>query len=180
MNCQQLDGCLIEYLDGRLDSSTRAQVETHLASCADCRKRAAEFRTVSAVLEEWRPVEPSSVFDARLAEKIESARARSWRRWPVWLRPAYVAALALLLVAAGIVIWTHHASQPAPAPVAVRTPMPVAPAPAPTSPTVSKEEDEEVFLLENLAVLENAEMLEDFDVLSEIGPAKPKVEKKKL
>lgn len=178
MNCQQLNERLIEFLDGRLESSTKAQVETHLAACAGCRQRAAEFRALSRVLEEWQPTEPSPAFDVALAERIESAAASSWRWWPAWMRPAYVAVLALLFVAAGIVIWMQQGSAPAPSPVAVQAPAPVAPSPAPRTATVSK--DEEVLLLENLAVLENADMLDDFDVLSEIGRAKVKEQKKKL
>lgn len=178
MNCQQLNERLIEFLDGRLETRQRAEVEAHLAACAACRQRAAEFRSLSLVLEEWQPTEPSAAFDARLAERIESAAASSWRWWLAWMRPAYVAVLALLLVAAGIVIWMQQGSAPAPSPVAVHAPAPVAPNPMPTTAATNK--DEEVLLLENLAVLENADMLDDFDVLSEIGRAKVKEQKKKL
>lgn len=174
MNCQQLNERLIEFLVGRLESSTKGKVETHLAACAACRQRAAEFRALSRVLEEWQPTEPSPAFDVALAERIESAAASSWRWWPAWMRPAYVAVLALLLVAAGIVIWMQQGSAPAPSPVAVQAPAPLAPR------TAAVGKDEEVLLLENLAVLENADILEDFDVLSEIGPAKVKEQKKKL
>ena len=174
MNCQQLNERLIEYLDGRLDGPKRAEADAHLAVCAGCRQRAAEFRALSAVLGEWQSTEPSPAFDARLAEKIESAQAGFWPWWPGWLRPAYVAVLALLLAAAGIMIWTHRASAPAPSLVAVTKP-------ASAAPTIAAaNKDEEVLLLENLAVLENADMLDGFDVLSEIGPAKVKQEKKKL
>ena len=172
MNCEQLNGYLVEYLDGRLEAKRRTEVEMHLAACAACRERAADFRALASLLEEWQPVEPSLGFDARLAERIESASA-DWR--PSWLRPVYVAGLALLLVAVGIIVGTKPGLQPASQPVAVKTQAPLAPRPAIRA---QGTEDEEVLMLENLGVLENAQVLEDFDVLSEMAAAKAKAKKK--
>lgn len=177
MNCEQVNEYLIEFVEDRLEAGRRAEVETHLAACAACRERAAAFRAVSSALDDWQAAEPSVGFDARLAEKIELAESRRW--WPAWLSPAYVGALALLLLLAGVFLWTRHAPVEPPAPVAVKTSTssPSAQPPA-TQPRVNVAEDEEVQMLENLAVLEDAQMLEDFDVLSEIGHQKTKTKSK--
>lgn len=172
MNCQQANELLIEYLDGRLDADRRAQVESHLATCVACRERVAEFRALSALLEEWQPEGPSPAFDTRLAERIESSTA-SWR--PAWLQPAYLAVVAaVVLIVVGLMLWSRPGIEQRSA-VAVKT-TPAAPQAnvQAREPQSELSQEERIQLLENLAVLENAQTLEDLDVLSEMGPPKAK------
>ena len=172
MNCQQCNEYLVEYLDRRLESGRHDEVENHLATCVACRERAAEFRALSALLEEWQPREPSPAFDARLAEKIESSTVSWWRGW---FQPAYIAAVAMfVLMVVGLMVWSRPGIEQR-QPVAIKT-TPATPQANVQARELRSElsEDEEIQLLENLAVLENAQTLEDLDVLSEIGPAKAK------
>lgn len=92
---------LMEYVDGGLPAERRAAVARHLAACAECQRAAAELRDVSVELHRWtiEPAPPS----LRAPEMPVGAR-RSGRvlsgRWPLAWRPAAVAAVAVLAVAA--------------------------------------------------------------------------------
>src|SRR5574341_2381839 len=98
MNCEKLEGLLIEYLDGVLNPAGRATVETHLAACAGCRERVESFRAVSRALDAWETPEVSPWFNARLHAKI--AESESKASWPDALRaslkPSYTMALAVV------------------------------------------------------------------------------------
>ena len=96
---------LSAYLDGELPASERAEVETHLATCAECTALLAALGEVDEVGREL-PVEaPSGYFDsfagrvrARIAEegapRTRAAPPRARRRLPAW---TWAAAAALLL-----------------------------------------------------------------------------------
>src|SRR3990172_6657440 len=86
----------IQYLDGRLNEAARAELDRHLAACADCRGRVDELRGVMGVLGEWQAAGPSPRFDAALRARLaeEPASAPPWFAW----RPAYAAGLAAAAV----------------------------------------------------------------------------------
>lgn len=65
---------LAAYCTDALDPAERAAFEEHLASCAQCRDEAVEFREVLAALAEAHPVHPP-----RLLEDAVMASARSGR-----------------------------------------------------------------------------------------------------
>ena len=47
MNCNEVKINLPEYIDGKLDKTTREKVEIHLESCSDCK---AQLKEMSAFL----------------------------------------------------------------------------------------------------------------------------------
>jgi len=57
MNCTRIETKLMAYLDGRSNARERREVEAHLKTCALCRERAEEFRSVSSLLEELPQIE---------------------------------------------------------------------------------------------------------------------------
>lgn len=85
------DDQLNEYLDN--ESSGRAQIELHLADCADCTARLSALQSLFAELESLPEMELSSSFAARL-----SPAPSSIPRLPRWLTltTALQAALALI------------------------------------------------------------------------------------
>ena len=54
MSCQAYEGLIGDYVDGTMDEALRAELESHLTTCASCRALADDFtaiRTASLSLE---------------------------------------------------------------------------------------------------------------------------------
>ena len=102
---------LAAYLDRRLDSAARAEVEAHVAWCDECR---AELREVSAIL------------------RTDGAK----RRRLAWIGPAVAAAAAIVL----LVAYPRGPSAPDDTPAHRDVPGAVDPAPILTSPVPDAED----------------------------------------
>jgi anti-sigma factor RsiW len=91
-----LDELLTAHLDGELDDAERAEVETHLASCADCRRELEALRHVRSVLRGAPAVDPPFGFFERMTSR---------RRRPRWIAAASVAGIAAAwIVVVGFVL----------------------------------------------------------------------------
>lgn len=153
MNCEQLETVAIEYLDGVLNASARADVERHLAACSECHARLEGFRSVSVALNAWEAPEVSPWFNARLWRRIAETEAARWNWRTILgasLRPAYLAALGIVLVVGSIAVWQQPQVRQAPPQAAVQ------PAPTPTP-------VDDVW-----RVARDYELLNNFDVLAEL------------
>lgn len=108
------EGTIHAWLDGELDASTAAALESHAAGCADCSARLAEARGLvagaSRVMHAL-DVAPSTVTPAGVAapvwgtspaDAVRVGPGRAWRRLRVTPRRAAIA--ATLLVALGITL----------------------------------------------------------------------------
>jgi putative zinc finger protein len=102
MNCTRIETKLMAYLDGRSNARERREVEAHLKTCALCRERAEEFRSVSSLLEELPQIEPSAAFDVRVRARV-AAEPQS-RGWLAWLTPSPRVAFAAMLLLA-LTVW---------------------------------------------------------------------------
>lgn len=149
MKCEDVSNHLIAYLDMRMDSAERREVEAHLAGCAACRARAEGFRSVQNMLEELPAIEPSFGFDGRVRQRVAAEPRLSWFAW--FAPQARLALSAAMLVA--LTVWiarmptSHHGT---PSPVAANVPS-----------------DQDFDAIKDLGVLENYEVLTKFDALSE-------------
>src|SRR5713101_4647774 len=98
MSCGKMESRILEYLDGRLKETERLDVEKHLAACAACNLRAAEFRAVSGLLDELPVIEPSPAFDARVHALVAAEPVK--QSWWAWFAPsprvAFAASMLLL------------------------------------------------------------------------------------
>ncbi len=168
---------LFAYSHHLLEPSGEGEVRTHVSGCAHCRGIVEQYQKLEAALEEWKPVEPSSWFDARLRAAVERAEAPSSAGWLGLLRVRWLApALATVLVAVGSVVvlrQSRHASHPALSQAGQKAAAPAVQAPAQPEATEAEAGQEELSLYRNLAILEDYDMLADFEVLSEL----PKSEK---
>ena len=81
MDCSEARTYLLDRRRGRLDEALRAQVDEHLAGCADCRQEDAADRELSAALEKRLPkrAAPASL-KRSLEERMVPARPRPWGR----------------------------------------------------------------------------------------------------
>ncbi len=79
------------YVDDALDATTRAELESHLATCATCREQVAFERDLRAGLRALPVPEPRPGFEAAVRRRL-AAESRGRRPW----RLPFAAALALL------------------------------------------------------------------------------------
>jgi anti-sigma factor RsiW len=150
MSCERMESKILGYVDGRLKESERPDVEKHLAACAPCRVRVAEFRAVSDLLDELPVIEPSAAFDARIHALVSAEPVKE--SWWAWLNfsPRVAFAASMLLLAT---VWLGFYSQ---------TPTPQLPW------NDSKEAD--VQMMEDLPVLEDHDVLQNFEALKSLPP----------
>jgi anti-sigma factor RsiW len=149
MNCKDIEHTLISFLDGRATEAERTAVERHIAACAACRARVAEFRGVWGVLDEAPALEPSPSFDARLRQRI-AAEPPAPGGWFGWLVPSPRLALATAALA---LLTTWIAMKPADTPTAGGTPV---------AGNIVQPREEELL---------DYDMLADFDALSTLANA---------
>jgi len=160
MKCEDVEKGLIAYVQGLATAGERRDVEAHLATCAACQMRVEEFRSVSALLGEMPPIEPSFGFDARVRQRIAAEPQRGWFGF-AWFAPqARLALSAAMLVA--LTIWL--VKLPANTPHGTVT--------TPTTAAVAASSDQDFDAVKDLGVLENYDVVTNMDALSQLVPAK--------
>lgn len=110
---------LSEYIDGELDSRTHAEVERHLAACADCRTVAMELRAVAGRAGSLVDAPPqqdlwdgvAARIGARAAGRVTPFEARPRRRFSFTL-PQLAAASIVLMVLSGSMVWLAKSGDP--------------------------------------------------------------------
>ena len=77
MNCAELDILICDYVDGALNSTARAAVESHLAGCGSCQALVDDSRAVLSFLEGVPAVEPPPQLITRIINEVPAAEGRS-------------------------------------------------------------------------------------------------------
>jgi hypothetical protein len=139
MKCPQMREQLPELLYGGLALDVAANLEAHLAGCADCRRELDALKLVRQALD----AVPPAAAEVDLPRLYRAAAQTQERRFRRWRRAAFAlggiaAALALFAVLPGLEFrWEAHQ-------FAVRwgAPPPLPPPPAPVQPEVVKERTE--------------------------------------
>lgn len=73
---------LLAYCARSLDPEQTAQMDKHLAVCAECREWAAAQQAVWSAMDAWVPEPISEGFDAALFARIaETEQPTAWQRW---------------------------------------------------------------------------------------------------
>lgn len=107
MKCKTAEKWILRSLDVRLDERSREGLEEHLAACPSCRKSAAEYRSMLALLREEKERTPLPRFwerlEPRLMEEQKIVPLVLWERWALHAIPVFVALVAL---AVGLFIFT--------------------------------------------------------------------------
>jgi hypothetical protein len=120
MNDQWTDR-LSEYLDGDLPATERATLETHLASCAECRATLADLRGVVARAQALEPRPPATNLwpgiHARLTPAVRLTPGRrpgvDRRRFSLTAGQLLAASVALVLLSGGAVWVALNPERPA-------------------------------------------------------------------
>jgi anti-sigma factor RsiW len=160
--CAALESKLVEYLDGRARPAERHAVEEHLSTCASCRTRAEEFRSLWGALDDLPAISPSPAFDASLRARIAAEPPR--RGFWDWLPSPRLAFAVTALVAMSV--WLSSGPRVITNPSAVSHEIQRIET---SKATVTAESD--FGMIRDLPVLENFDVVSKFDALSELpGP----------
>jgi hypothetical protein len=174
MNCPERER-LFELAQGLVEAREAETLGAHAAACDRCRGTLEEYGRLDAVLDEWRPAEPSPWFDARVRAALQSARRprRLFGLRLAWLAP--VVAVALVL---GAVLLVEYQSEfpltpPRPRTVVEKSPEPAVPEapresvtkPAPEPPLVAVNGEDD-----QLAAFDDLDLFANFEILSELRP----------
>jgi len=147
MSCSRMEDKILGYVDGRLKESERLEMEKHVSTCAACRVRVNEFRTVNVLLDELPMIEPSAAFDLRVHARVAAEPAK--QSWWAWFAPAPRAAFAAAMLALAIA-WLGSR-------------------PADTNLNAGDIDK----INQNLPVLENYDVISDFSPLSDLSQQAP-------
>ena len=99
MNCTEVEARLVDVVDGRLDPVATVRLHAHIEGCADCRTRAAFWRSAVPKMRELAPDAPDAMSVRRMQVEIERLVAAAAaapappasRRWPRLFLPATLA-----------------------------------------------------------------------------------------
>lgn len=106
---ERFDGLALDHVLGELSGRRASAFRSHLGTCGDCRSRVAELRGIAADLGE---IERDERSRARLRTEVarrddlEHAQATPTRR--LTIGHVTLAAIVVLLLAAGIAFWNLH------------------------------------------------------------------------
>ena len=76
MLCELIENKILDYQENQLSAAQRAEVETHLAGCPDCREFARQLQQLDAALSASVKIPALSAgFDRQLRERIQSTPA---------------------------------------------------------------------------------------------------------
>lgn len=96
MNCDEVKLNLPEYIDGKLDKTTREKVEIHLESCPDCKEQLKEMTSflafMSSVPSPETPEGMKDEFESMLAG-LDIQEKKTVRLMPLWTK---IAAMVVL------------------------------------------------------------------------------------
>jgi hypothetical protein len=109
MTCNELTVHVPDLVEDAVDASLRAELDAHLAQCAECRDLVAGLRRIrqtAAMLERHPlPARAWTEIQARLADQADLGKA-STGRWRFGSSSVWLAAAAVLLLAVSAGIWT--------------------------------------------------------------------------
>jgi hypothetical protein len=100
MNCDEMRERIPDVAAGLTEMNPGES--QHVASCAGCAGKLAEFRQTMALLDEWQTTEPSPYFDMRLQARLREEMAKPQAGWVQWFRRPVLAAALTLLMGVGV------------------------------------------------------------------------------
>lgn len=104
MDCLQAKKLISIYIDGQLDANQEAFLTTHLKQCPNCQKIYEEYLKTWESLSNFKPLEPSSNFNAIFWERVKQPEHKSWAGNRVFVFPALSPRLAYTLASIMIII----------------------------------------------------------------------------
>ena len=108
MDHREAEDALWEFYDGELAENKRAELEAHLAACAECRETLRVWKGAAQAFFPERPAPhpaQTEAFVLRAMERVEAAKPQPWTRLlrqARWLVPALGAGWAAALTIPGL------------------------------------------------------------------------------
>jgi Putative zinc-finger len=98
LNCEKVWQEISNYVDGDVDTSTRAAMDKHFATCKRCASVLAGTQNVVKLYGDERMLEVPAGFSRRLEKRLKRTAEKTsrWLTWEAWLVP--VAAMILFAV----------------------------------------------------------------------------------
>lgn len=153
-SCDTVRQFLVDYADGRLGGTLKAEVAAHLEACAPCRQEASSLKATWQMLEAYPSIEPSEGFMMGLRHKVHGLRSRLFRI----VAPLAAAAAVLLIVYA---VTRDGGAEPD-----LASPSAVAALGDADQALLGDYADEDL-----RGVVENREFLESLETLGQLGPS---------
>jgi anti-sigma factor RsiW len=104
MNCDHIRELLPDIASGATEATP--ELKLHLSQCGECAKTLQALEQTMALLDEWEAPEPSPFFDTRMQALLREEQRKSTVPWYDWLRRPAFSAAAVLLLAAGVGVYT--------------------------------------------------------------------------
>jgi anti-sigma factor RsiW len=80
------EALLSAYLDGELPATTEADLRRHLSACSTCRQRLEELRQADTAVQGIAPIEPSEDFERTFWRRIDELEEKGGRSDRVFFR----------------------------------------------------------------------------------------------
>jgi hypothetical protein len=116
MKCTEVQGLMLDYLEGQLGAEKAIPIEAHLALCESCRREKSAYEQSWALAEEWPDIEPDPLYRAKFWEK-----ASRQERTGIWSalqdifrakRTALTALVSMILLLGAFALWHWSPAQP--------------------------------------------------------------------
>lgn len=194
MTCQNVRENFWGYHHCQISDDLASSIRSHLDACSNCATELERFKEVDGALDGFAALEASPYFDQKLNARLDEAERHSsgWGWAVLWLRDPYLwTFVTLFLAATGLWLGFRHQQneqlrsmeevvqlqdenlrQRAPEERVTVVPPQRQPAGAvvvvPERPQAPPD-DEETISDEDLAVVENLDLLQDFEVLKDLA-----------
>lgn len=112
MSCNKIEELLLRSFDRPLDDSAQARLDTHLESCAQCRKKKKDYETIINALRQDKKPDTKPYFWERLLPKLKERKDNEV--WSVW-RQVGLKAIPLSFLVVIALAATSFIFSPAPA-----------------------------------------------------------------
>ncbi len=70
MECKEIRGKLVEFIDNEVSDEMREAMQTHLDGCADCSKELSSIRDTVSICQSWKDISPSRDWEMGFRRKL--------------------------------------------------------------------------------------------------------------
>ncbi|MBL7130254.1 MAG: zf-HC2 domain-containing protein [Candidatus Omnitrophica bacterium] len=154
MKCHKIRELIPEFLEGHLDPRENKEMLKHLKICEHCTKEKMLLEETWRLIGEWQDIEPEPYFKTRFWNRLVTEKTEVQapsinifglaKRWSVALATA-----TIIIIAVSFILPRYFQTKS-------------------TEMLISKMDDEEIALVENIDLLENLDIIEDIEFFQDL------------